>query len=135
MRALLDDALPFMFAGNATVTIREGQTRYTYRIRAAKNNPGIHFVALLTGPDNEDDYTYLGTVFDREVFRLTKKSLWQKTSSPVVIFNRTLNYLVKGLRLDMEIWHEGRCGHCGRKLTVPESIARGIGPECVSRMG
>ena len=28
----------------------------------------------------------------------------------------------------------GRCGKCGRTLTDPESIDRGIGPECWSRM-
>lgn len=29
----------------------------------------------------------------------------------------------------------GRCGHCHRTLTNPESLARGIGPICASRMG
>lgn len=29
----------------------------------------------------------------------------------------------------------GRCGHCHRTLTNPESIARGIGPICSERMG
>jgi len=33
----------------------------------------------------------------------------------------------------LEIWHEGRCGRCNRKLTVPASIALGIGPECGQR--
>jgi hypothetical protein len=28
----------------------------------------------------------------------------------------------------------GHCGHCGRTLTNPESVARGIGPVCYSRM-
>lgn len=27
-----------------------------------------------------------------------------------------------------------RCGRCGRELTDPESIARGIGPECAGRL-
>jgi hypothetical protein len=31
----------------------------------------------------------------------------------------------------IEIWHEGRCGKCGRTLTVPDSIANGLGPECI----
>lgn len=26
----------------------------------------------------------------------------------------------------------GRCGRCGRRLTDPESIRRGIGPECAA---
>jgi hypothetical protein len=29
----------------------------------------------------------------------------------------------------------GHCGVCGRTLTDPESIARGIGPVCAGRMG
>lgn len=29
----------------------------------------------------------------------------------------------------------GRCGHCGRTLTDPESIAAGIGPICAGKMG
>lgn len=29
----------------------------------------------------------------------------------------------------------GRCGHCNRTLTDPESIARGIGPVCAGKMG
>ena len=30
-----------------------------------------------------------------------------------------------------EFWHEGRCCRCGKRLTVPESIQGGIGPECI----
>jgi hypothetical protein len=33
------------------------------------------------------------------------------------------------------IWHEGRCGRCGRRLTVPESIESGYGPECIGKIG
>ena len=32
--------------------------------------------------------------------------------------------------LPCEVWHEGRCGKCGRVLTVPESLILGLGPEC-----
>ncbi|MGQ4872128.1 MAG: DUF6011 domain-containing protein, partial [Candidatus Thorarchaeota archaeon] len=28
----------------------------------------------------------------------------------------------------VRIWHEGKCGRCGRRLTVPESIESGYGP-------
>lgn len=35
----------------------------------------------------------------------------------------------------VEVWHEGSCGRCGRKLTVPESIANGLGPECAEKVG
>jgi len=32
-------------------------------------------------------------------------------------------------------YHEGRCGRCARRLTVPESIINGIGPECAKKFG
>ena len=34
----------------------------------------------------------------------------------------------------LEFWHAGRCGRCGRRLTVPASIASGFGPECAGRI-
>ena len=34
-----------------------------------------------------------------------------------------------------EIWHEGRCAACARRLTVPQSIATGLGPDCADRLG
>jgi hypothetical protein len=34
----------------------------------------------------------------------------------------------------VEFWHEGKCCRCGRKLTVPASIASGIGPECATKI-
>lgn len=30
----------------------------------------------------------------------------------------------------LQVYHNGRCAKCGRKLTTPESINRGLGPEC-----
>jgi len=34
----------------------------------------------------------------------------------------------------VEVHHEGRCGRCGRALTVPESIKSGFGPECIGKV-
>jgi uncharacterized CHY-type Zn-finger protein len=31
--------------------------------------------------------------------------------------------------------HTGRCGHCHRELTHPESIPIGIGPDCFKKLG
>lgn len=38
-----------------------------------------------------------------------------------------------GLPETVEVWHEGRCARCARRLTVPESIILGLGPECATR--
>ena len=29
-----------------------------------------------------------------------------------------------------DVHHEGKCGKCGRPLTVPESVKTGLGPIC-----
>jgi predicted metal-dependent hydrolase len=38
--------------------------------------------------------------------------------------------LVESLCPGFNVHHEGKCGRCGRLLTVPSSIESGIGPEC-----
>jgi hypothetical protein len=35
----------------------------------------------------------------------------------------------------LHYYHEGRCGRCARRLTVPESIVNGLGPVCLEKMG
>lgn len=46
-----------------------------------------------------------------------------------------LSYLTGGqTAAGLEIFEEDRCGACGRQLTDPVSIERGIGPECYGRI-
>lgn len=42
---------------------------------------------------------------------------------------------VEGTLNKLLYYHEGRCGRCARRLTVPESIINGIGPECAKKVG
>lgn len=144
-------ALRFLLAGNAYFTLKslKTQTRYTYRVSIADCNeckkamhsctcavkkPWLYFVALLTGSDNNSDYSYLGVIRGAG-FALTKKSKMKIDSAPVVAFNYAYNNLKKAhIPALLEFWHEGRCGRCGRRLTVPESIAAGIGPECAGKL-
>lgn len=139
------DAARFALAGAAIFTISSAKTgaRYTYRVTAPRDQDesSKRFVGLLTGPDNGADYTYLGTMDDvrNPDFRLTKKSRMSDDSAPVRAFRfvcqRVFAHPDAPLPDGLEIRHEGRCGKCNRKLTVPESIDRGIGPECAARMG
>ena len=100
----------------------------------AEQKPPRYFVSLLSGPDNESDFVYLGMVSDN-VFRLTRKSRMTSDSLPVRAFTWAFTKLVqRTMPPQLEVWHEGRCGRCNRKLTVPESVAAGIGPECAGRM-
>lgn len=126
------DAIEYALAGNAIVTLasRRSGSHYTFKVRAAKNANDLFFVNLLTGPDNTADYTYLGTVRAGS-FGLTRKSRLTEDSIPVRAFRYFFEHATQGdLPPALEVRHEGRCGRCGRLLTVPESLDRGIGPEC-----
>jgi len=135
-------ALPFALAGNAKFTLRSVKTgtRYTYKVRRAEEKEGqTHprwFVSLLTGSDNDADFTYMGMIDEGLTFRLTKSSKLAATSTPVAAFDWFFKRLAaKRVTPDgVEVWHAGRCGRCGRTLTVPESIEQGFGPECAGRV-
>lgn len=139
------DALRFIFAGKATLTVAEPHTgaRYTYKVEAPKDaDPArpVLFVKLLNGPDNWTNYRYMGAIFGAGAaadFRLTRKSCAGPDAPSVRLFSAALAACKAG-SLDatrLQVWHEGKCGRCGRKLTVPSSIATGIGPECAAVMG
>jgi len=138
----LNDIKNFVFAGNATLTVvsKKSGDHVTFRVRKSKENTPF-FVSVLTGNDNESNYTYLGTVFDNNGHKKYvhgKKSKIGKDSKS----NKVIDWVVKSLETgneklneQAEIYHEGICGRCGRKLTVPESIIDGLGPFCKKKMG
>lgn len=131
----------FALAGNATFTVRSVKTgtRFTYKVSkcADAESPDLYFVSLLTGEDNENDFQYLG-VIRFGIFSRTKKSRIGEDAPSARGFAYVWPFIVKD-RVDpkhsFEVFHEGRCGRCGRKLTVPESIESGFGPECSTLVG
>lgn len=156
---LIEDAAAardIILGGNATFTLVSARTRtrYTYRVRVAKDNPRMFFVSTLVGSDNEADYVYVGFFKSilgegsRHVHTFMAKArdrdrgavmiAGKKGNSDDVRF-RALDWLLQSLivermPLTVEFWHEGRCARCNRKLTDPESIARGFGPECAGKV-
>lgn len=127
----------FFFAGKSTVTLRNSKSgnRFTYLIQKGKNKNGqtkeVFFVKVFTGSDNEKSYTFVGTLFGRYCYRHSRKSILNENVQSVTVFKGFLNFLERNLiPPSVEVWHEGKCGRCGRKLTVPASILSGIGPEC-----
>lgn len=130
------DARRFALGGNAHLTLRSRKsgTRYTYRVKASDDGR-VRFVGLLTGPNNDADYTYIGVLRD-DGFRLTKKSAMPEDAPPVRAMRYFADKVIEGERLPpaLEVFHEGRCGRCARRLTVPESIESGFGPECINHV-
>lgn len=136
------EALRFINAGNATVTLQSAKTgtHFTYKITRPENaTDDVAFVSVLTGPDNATDFRYLGRL-RRGVFlhgrKVQKPGDITMTAPSAMAWRWAYERLCKDKPFgDLIVMHEGRCGRCGRKLTHPTSIASGIGPECAQQMG
>lgn len=118
----------FMTAGRAIFTLVSRRTgkRFTYKQTRTKHDPRSFYVALRT---QKDFFSYLGLITPAQGLTTTHKSIVAPEALRALRWFRTR--LEHNLPLaDVEFWHEGRCGRCNRLLTVPESITRGIGPEC-----
>lgn len=137
--------LNFIVGGRAVFTLVSKTTgeRRTFRVAAPKDaQPGdaLRFVSLLTGPDNTSNYEYVGLITKANGALVARASRGRMPTQPLMAVGWLLAQLQRALhgepsRLDqVEFWHEGRCCRCGRRLTVPESIASGIGPECANKI-
>lgn len=129
----------FITAGKARFTLRSKKTgtRFTYKVDASDDG-AVHFVKVLTGPDNDKSYSFIGVLRDKGArYCHGRKARVTEDAASV----KALKWFIakteehKAVPADVEFWHEGRCCRCGRALTVPESIASGIGPECVKHVG
>ncbi len=129
----------FMLAGNAHVTFQSLKTgtRFTYRVfvppSLSDTSRVSHFVHVLTGPDH---YEYLGCIYGGRVWRHGVKSRVVERAPSAVAFAWCWRKLTGGRMPEtLAVYHEGRCGACGRRLTTPESIESGLGPVCAKKLG
>jgi len=124
-------ALKFILGGKSFVTFLNTKTdnRFTFKVVKHKKDD-IYFVNVLTGPDI---YTFVGTVKD-SVFKYSKKSNISNEAQSVKVFNYIVNKLASNNLPDfIEIYHDGKCGKCGKRLTDPTSIKIGFGPFCINK--
>ena len=136
----------FVLAGKAIFTLEvfhewaaenNSKKHYTYKT-VLKND--VYFVNLLSGPDNCNDYSYIG-MLNKESGKvvLTRASKITEECMSYRLLNRLLANIWAGteqkiLDAGFDVHHEGRCGKCNRRLTTPESCRLGIGPECRKEM-
>lgn len=139
----LADILQFVMAGNAYFTVvSPSGKRFTFKVWEPKklrgSNPdgttrnpyGIRYVAVLTGCNNTSDYTYIGSVSEKGSYKYKSEQIGPEAES-VTAFTWVIGKILKQHSLGpVQFWHEGRCGRCGKKLTVDTSIKQGFGPEC-----
>jgi hypothetical protein len=139
MRGQLADGAvrDYLLAGDATITVESPSgVRFTYRVRVSDDGQ-VHFVSVLTGSDNESSFSYLGTIRGGHTYWHSRKSRLDSNAPSARGFAWLWNKVQHdGLSLSpMRVYHEGRCGRCGHKLTVPESVTTGYGPECAGKLG
>jgi hypothetical protein len=140
----LDQIRQFILAGDATFTVVSKRTgeRKTFKTQLAPKNDRYpnagYFVRSLVGPDNENDYRYVGFVYERNSALMLKVSTEDQRAAAVRWLLTAVNHrhsakfpgTASAFESQAEFWHAGRCGKCGRTLTTPESVARGLGPTC-----
>ncbi len=137
----------FIFAGNSTFTVVNEITgnRFTFKVRNSnyktpepKTPSDIFYVSVLTGQDNNSAYTFLGTFFGgkNELYRHSPKSKITNLANSNKVVDWFFNYFLKSPNKysTIKVYHSGKCGKCGKKLTTPESVESGLGPYCGSRV-
>lgn len=145
----------YVLGGNCKFTVVDSCTgkRFTYKVKSGKKDRDknwttgnadltTYFVSLLTGPNNEDDFIYMGMMkldpmSGAYVFTLTRNSKVSETAESVLLFKRLWVNIEYRCWLPevIHFYQEGQCCICGRPLTVPESVRDGIGPECKAKGG
>lgn len=105
--------------------------RITVRVRRPPRWQLV-LVDLMTGSDNEKSYTFVGSINKDGVYKPSSKSKAKKADKDRArtFLDWTLAASKHGNLRTVRVLHEGRCAHCNRTLTTPESIARGLGPVC-----
>jgi hypothetical protein len=142
-----------VLGGNSTFTIVFGESvgRYTFKVKSNKKDrdsnwstgnqdKSLYWVSVKIGPgDGYDDYLTIGRLvknIDGEYkFLPAHDKRNGKMHFAAVMFRSFWIPLENGCRLfpGWEFYHATTCCVCGRKLTVPESIVSGIGPECAGK--
>lgn len=132
-----DKALDFMLAGKSEFTLLSLKTgaHFSYKVIKKESIYGgwIYFVNVIGQSE-----VYAGTISYDKVknefnFYRGRKGNYSMEDIEIKSLIYVLNSFKRGkYNLSLEVYHCGRCGRCGRRLTTPESIKTGLGPECAS---
>lgn len=137
MERTAETLAPSAFArieGTFTIANPDGR-HYTVRVRTQRAEAafaaGQKVVAVMTGRDNEHSYTGVGFLRPEGLrpWRRAEGTILARVAAFVcrVLLGR------QALPPGYSLQESRACIRCGRKLTTPESLALGLGPECASR--
>jgi hypothetical protein len=95
---------------------------------------GEQVLSYLSGSDNTTNYTGFAFVWgdNMRMWRRFDGNLSLAQAATVLLQYGKQEYIDAGLRYAVA---SGNCWRCGRTLTVPTSLAHGVGPECAKILG
>ena len=122
--------------GTFTLINREKGSHITMKIHTVKGGDlkGKRIISKLIGPDNTTSFQGIAFLNTNDTYALWKKHRTDKNGQIISIL---LAMLIKGkasrFSEKISIKASTTCLRCNRKLTTPQSIADGIGPECIKK--
>ena len=139
-----DNMIEFMISGNAEFILHSTKTNddFRYELKSTKSNiknngdKTIYFVTITYGTDR----IYAGTLLFNDVLNEFQFSTGEKGKisadkveirSLLFVLNRLIN---KQTVQFLEMYHVGRCGHCGKALTTQEDKESGFHKKCISTL-
>ena len=125
----------FLLGGKCECIIENIKTgnKFMYNITKNKTNDNMYFVNLVTGMGR----VYCGYILVKEDGEiLYNKGPKGNFAADSIQIQALMYVLIHSDRLPQNVLvqHLGRCSRCRRKLTDPESIRRGLGPECAKKV-
>ena len=124
--------LPFIFGGCAELSIMNVETKnkFSYKIQKSKQD-NLYFVHIIS-PHGMTRYA--GVIVyknNKYEFHKGKNGTISQSNLSIIALVYTINHLLNNtLSNKVIIYHNGRCGICGRRLTDMQSIQRGFGKYC-----
>lgn len=139
----LNKALEYMLAGKSEFVLHSSKTNqdFTYRLTRKESekdeNKYIYFLNVKMG----HQWLYAGVLWyddNTNSYKFAQGRSGKIEASDINI--KSLLFVMNKLQLEQiplhcTVFHTGKCGVCGKKLTTPESILTGIGPTCSKYIG
>ena len=121
--------------GCFTVSNKIKSTHKTVKIHTVRRGKleGKRIISLLVGSDNNNNYSGFGFVNDNGTINIWNKYKNERVKTWLANFISKEFSGQKNENPDIELLVEKKCIRCNRRLTTPESIKSGIGPECIKR--
>lgn len=129
----------FILAGNSEFVLANTKTgnHIAYKVRATRNVKSqfaLYFVYVKTDSSVYAGHLSINCQGGSPRYIKGDKGAFDSDSQCIKVllwFLTTPAHLVPS---NMCCLHVGKCGRCGRKLTDPESIAVGLGPDCRTKV-